>query len=109
MSKPIFINCLAVFTFFLNLIGYYALIFGHFGLPKLGLAGVSYTLSFANWINFVAVSIYILLGKDTRQYRIFRSLFTVKFKRILALANIGWPIGLAIFLKVVIDGMNRIA
>ncbi|MFT4665414.1 MAG: putative MATE family efflux protein [Polaribacter sp.] len=58
---------LAVVNIFLN----YALIFGHFGLPAMGIGGAAVASSFAEGIAFFLFIGYVLYDKEIRKYHIF--------------------------------------
>lgn len=76
-------------TVFLN----FALIFGKFGLPALGIAGAGWGTSISYWISAFFLIIYVILNK---QYRVYlHNLFTLtKQSYILELFKIGAPMGI---------------
>ena len=53
----------------LNIIGNYALIFGHWGFPELGLMGAGLSTLFARILAAVAITIYFFNRKKYRAYR----------------------------------------
>ena len=54
-----------------NIILNYGLIFGHLGLPAMGIAGAGLASTIAEIIAFICFFIYILLDKKARAYRLF--------------------------------------
>jgi multidrug resistance protein, MATE family len=76
----------------LNAVGNYVLMFGKFGLPALGLAGIGWASTLSLWSMFLALSLYIIYRKSLAIYRIGRSFqFNVPaFREIL---QVGLPIG----------------
>ena len=55
-----------------NIILNYALIFGHFGLPAMGIAGAGLASTIAEVIAFVIFIIYILFDRHARIYQVFK-------------------------------------
>jgi len=54
-----------------NIILNYALIFGKFGLPEMGIAGAGLASTIAEVVAFVIFVIYILYDKKAREYKLF--------------------------------------
>lgn len=77
----------------LNVLGDYALIFGHFGFPALGVAGSAYATSICRWAMFL-----ILLAAGRRQlapyWRGFHAAEALDLRRHVRLLRLGLPIGL---------------
>ncbi|HEX7182517.1 MAG TPA: MATE family efflux transporter [Thermoanaerobaculia bacterium] len=77
----------------LNVLGDYALIFGHFGLPALGVAGSAYATSICRWAMFL-----MLLFAGRRHlapyWRGFRAAEALDLRRHLRLLRLGLPVGL---------------
>ncbi len=72
----------------------YALIFGHFGMPRLGLAGAGYALSISVTINLIFKLIYIRKNAITAKYINLKKIFPINFKIIKNIIIIGFPISL---------------
>lgn len=53
----------------LNICGNYLLIFGHFGLPELGLVGAGVSTLFARFVGMIVIIAIILCSRRYRQYR----------------------------------------
>ena len=68
---PLIVMALAVLF---NALGDYALIFGHFGLPRLGLFGAGMASASSNFFSFVAMLAFCLLAPELRDYRILHRL-----------------------------------
>jgi MATE family multidrug resistance protein len=77
-----------------NALGDYALIFGHFGFPKLGLvgSGLSSTCSFA--FGFLSMLVVIRLTPGLRKYRILRRFWRPHWEKLAEVFRLGMPIGL---------------
>lgn len=101
ISKPTILNFFAILGLVVNVTGFYTLVFGHFGLPKLGLIGVGYSFSISNWTVFIATCIYIMTNKDCKQYHIFSNWRALNIKNLLQLFNTGWPIGVTMTIEAI--------
>ncbi|MBM7541331.1 MATE family efflux transporter [Amphibacillus cookii] len=91
-----FITILAVpFNVLLN----YSLIFGQFGLPRLGGIGAGYATAFTYWI-ILATSVLMLFKIEViRRYKIFVDWVMPSLKAWKEQLSIGVPIGLSIFFE----------
>ena len=76
----------------LNVLGNDALMFGHLGMPRLGLVGTAYSSAFAFLVMAVLLGSYIAWRYP--EYRVFRHLRRPDRAMMLALVRVGWPIGL---------------
>lgn len=71
----------------------FSLIFGKFGLPKLGIAGAGWGLTITNWLVGLFIFVYALTNKMYKRY--FRLLFDfTKPSYLLELVHVGAPMGL---------------
>ncbi len=84
---------------FFNVFGDYALIFGHFGAPRLGIlgAGIASACSFA--FSCLAMIVVICLTPTLRQYRIFRRFHRPDRAKFEELFRLGIPIGLTMIFE----------
>lgn len=78
---------LAAVNIFLN----YSLIFGHFGLPAMGIAGAGLASTIAEGIAFIVFFIYIINDKKAKDYKLF-SLPKIDVPLIKSQLSIGTPI-----------------
>ena len=76
----------------ITLIPGYGLIFGHFGLPNLGMVGMAYATSAAYWIGLALMLIYVLTNKNYRKYHIFTLRHPIQEKFIKKILYLGTPI-----------------
>ncbi|HEY3637999.1 MAG TPA: MATE family efflux transporter [Rhizomicrobium sp.] len=84
---------------FFNAAGDYGLIFGHFGLPKLGLvgAGISSACSYA--FAFFAMVAVVKSMRPLNKYRIFRRFHRPHWDKLGELFRLGMPIGLTMMFE----------
>lgn len=71
VARPTFIVIDTIILALVNIVLNYGLIFGHFGLPKMGIAGAGLASTIAEIVAFIIFVIYILLDKKARAYELF--------------------------------------
>jgi MATE family multidrug resistance protein len=70
----------------------YALIFGHFALPPLGIAGAGYANAIVQWVQVSALAIYVATHRGGRGREILRAMLRPARGVALPLLRLGWPI-----------------
>ena len=73
----------------------YTLIFGHFGLPALGLVGAGIASSLSYALGFAFFVIYIVRDKKARTYHVFEHFWRPHWQRFREIMSLGWPISMA--------------
>lgn len=92
LGKTRLVMFFTVFGVLLVVFFSYALIFGKFGLPALGIAGAGWGMTVSYWIIAVTLGMYLLMHKDYKKY--FKQLFTRNQPSFLwELLQIGVPMG----------------
>jgi multidrug resistance protein, MATE family len=96
LSQPQLVMITVVLGTLLNITANYVLMFGKFGLPALGLAGIGWASTLSLWTMFIALAIYS--QQRFRSYRIFdtslKYTFTQENRRIFwEIFKVGLPIG----------------
>ena len=94
VSRPQFITVIMAVGLILDAIGNYVLMFGKFGLPALGLAGLGWSSTIVLWLNFTIAMLWVGFHPDFRDYKLFSDRF--KFDRTMfvdIVAN-GWSLGI---------------
>jgi MATE family multidrug resistance protein len=94
---PLIVMALAVLV---NALGDYALIFGHFGLPRLGLLGAGLASASSNFFSFVILLAFCLLAPKLRDYRILHRLLRPHWKTLAELLRLGVPMGITMVFEV---------
>jgi MATE family multidrug resistance protein len=83
-----------------NAAGDYALIFGHFGLPRLGLLGAGLASASSNLFSFVLMLAITLITPGLKQYRILHRLAQPHLRMLAELFRLGLPIGITMVFEV---------
>ncbi len=80
----------------------WALIFGHHGMPALGLVGAGVATSIVSFGAFAALALVVSLDRQFRRYHLFGRFWRADWVRYRKLWAIGLPIGLALAFEVTI-------
>jgi len=94
---PMIVMVLAILF---NAAGDYALIFGHFGLPQLGLWGAGLASASSNLFSFVVMLAISLTAPGLKPYRILHRLARPHWKTLAELFRLGLPIGMTMVFEV---------
>ncbi len=86
-------------TILFNAAADYALIFGHFGFPRLGLTGSGIASASSYAFSFLAMTVVVLISRDLNRYRIFRRFFRPDWDKFRELFRLGMPIGLTMIFE----------
>jgi MATE family multidrug resistance protein len=86
-------------TVFFNALGDYALIFGHFGAPRLGLVGSGIASACSYAFSFFAMLAVVYLTPELRKYRMFRRFHRIDWSKFAELFRLGIPIGLTMIFE----------
>jgi len=91
LSKPNTTLLVMALTVLFNVAGDYALIFGHFGAPRLGIVG-SGTASASSFVfEFLAMTAVVALTPKLRAYRIFRRFHRPHWEKLVENYRLGMP------------------
>lgn len=88
-----------VMTVVFNVLAGYALIFGHFGAPRLGLQGCAIASVSALTFSFIAMLVVIHLTADLKVYRIFRRFARPAWAKLREVFVLGLPIGVTMMFE----------
>src|SRR5476649_440022 len=83
-----------------NALGDYALIFGHFGLPRLGLLGAGMASASSNIFSFLMMLTICLAVPALQRYRILHRLWQPHWRSFTELFRLGLPIGVTMVFEV---------
>ncbi|HEX4860702.1 MAG TPA: MATE family efflux transporter [Rhizomicrobium sp.] len=82
-----------------NFTGDYALIFGHFGMPRLELTGAAIASASSYAFQFLALLVVVIATPKLRAYRIFRRFFRPDWEKLAEVFRLGMPIGLTMMFE----------
>src|SRR5262245_32038330 len=85
-----------------NLLGNYVFVFGHGGVPALGLVGSGIASAMANAFSFFAMLAVVLTAPAFRSYRLWRHFFRPDWAQLKELFGLGLSIGLAMVFEVML-------
>ena len=99
LERPRMVLWLSLAGIGINALLSWSLIFGHFGLPALGLAGggLGSTLT---WLAMCgALMGYVLIDRRFRRFHLFGHWWRFDRQRTMAMVRLGWPIGVTMALE----------
>ncbi|WP_445638065.1 Multidrug-efflux transporter [Nostoc sp. DSM 114161] len=94
LNRPQFLTVITVVGLLLNAAANYIFMFGKFGLPALGLAGIGWASTLIFWLNFIAAASWICLDKYFQEYQFNSALFEFDKEIFLDIFQTGWYLGL---------------
>jgi multidrug resistance protein, MATE family len=94
LEQPRWAMIAGVVAVLVNAILNYGLIFGHFGLPKLGLWGAGIGSSITGLFQFLFLAAVIMLHPRFRRYHLFGRWWRADWQRFGTIWRLGLPIGL---------------
>src|SRR5215472_17362086 len=92
-----------------NALGDYALIFGHFGLPRMGLFGAGLASASSNIFSFVAMLAVCLTVPALKRYRVLHRLWHPAWRCFAELFHLGLPIGVTMVFEVALFNAAALA
>jgi MATE family multidrug resistance protein len=96
-APPLFVMLAAILF---NAAGDYGLIFGNFGLPRLGLVGAGLASASSNFFSFLAMLAIIRSTDGLRQYHILHRWLEPHARTLKELFRLGLPIGITMVFEV---------
>ncbi|ELS02620.1 putative efflux protein, MATE family [Xenococcus sp. PCC 7305] len=94
IGRPQWMTGIVVAGGVLNGVADYLLLFGKFGLPALGLAGIGWATTLGYWFCFIAAAGLFLFHPNFRKYNFFPSLNQFDKALLVEILKTGWPLGL---------------
>ena len=101
LSRPLPSLVVMVLAILFNALGDYGLIFGHFGLPRLGLLGAGMASACSNIFSFVSDAGDHAVRQGLKHYRILHRLGRLHAATLAELFRLGLPIGITMVFEVV--------
>ena len=102
LERPIWSLIVGLAAVLFNAVLNYGLIFGHFGLPKLGLQGAGIGSTCANSLMFLGLAAVVLVHAKFRRYRLFGRFWRADWERFRQIWKLGLPIAVTLGLEITI-------
>jgi MATE family multidrug resistance protein len=102
LEKPAWSLVVGIAAVALNAFLNYALIFGRFGFPELGLRGAGIGSTCANSFMFLAMALVVVLHPRFRRYRLFGRFWVADWQRFREVWRLGFPIAVTLALEITI-------
>jgi multidrug resistance protein, MATE family len=107
---------ISLFTLVANVVGNWLLIYGKFGLPRLGTVGCAWATAIAMWMGLAVLAVYFHRHRAYREYRFLRDLEAPNWHLLQQIARIGLPIsgsilaegGLFVVAALMMGGMGSV-
>jgi len=99
-SETAVILLITIVSIFVNAAGNYVLMFGHFGFPRMELAGAGLSTSIVNSFVFIALLVYVAKKRTYQPYDLFARFWKPDWPRFWEMLRMGIPIGLMIMIEV---------
>jgi multidrug resistance protein, MATE family len=96
LGRPVFAMAIMGLAIAVNALGNYALIFGHFGLPAMGLQGSALATLITSCATLLAYCAVIRMDRRMRRYHLFGRWWRTEWSRFREIVRIGLPIGLIV-------------
>lgn len=93
IEKARVVLVLSILSLIFMLVPGYILLFGAFGFPKIGMAGMAYANAFMSWMMFILLVIY-LLQNQFNKYKIFSCSKIFSWTYLKKLFTVGYPISI---------------
>jgi MATE family multidrug resistance protein len=100
LERPRIVLWLSIGGILLNALISWALIFGHFGLPALGLVGSGLGSTITWLIMCAALIAVILTDRQFRRFHLFGRFWRFDRQRTMSMIKLGWPIGATMGLEI---------
>lgn len=98
ISKPRYVLIMNLVILGVTAFFNYVLIFGKWGFPQLGIAGVSWGISIAMWVMLLVSMSFLFLDASLKPY--LKYLNFKAFKVLKKLWILGWPLGCMFFIEI---------
>jgi MATE family multidrug resistance protein len=93
LERPIWALAVTALTIVFNLAANWVLVFGHLGVPALGVRGSGLATALSNTFLFVVFALLVGASRRFRRYHLFGRWWRPDLPRLLALWRLGLPIG----------------
>lgn len=96
LGRPVFATLITALAIIVNVIANYLLVFGHLGLPALGMGGSALASVITGWATFFAYLAAIRADRRMRRYHLLGRWWVAQWRHFADLIRIGAPISLTV-------------
>lgn len=100
LERPMWALVIVVAAVVINALANYALIFGNFGMPALGIRGSGLATTIANTMMFFGLTLVIVLDRQFSRYALFGRFWRLDRKQFVHLFKLGLNIGTLLWFEV---------
>lgn len=92
----------------LNVAIAWCLMFGAFGMPRLGLVGAGYATCIASLFMALGLVAVVMLDRQFRRYHLFGRFWRADWPRFVAIWRLGFPIGITLVFEVLVFNVSAL-
>lgn len=100
LERPRAAMVISIVGILFNALADYALIFGAFGMPELGLVGAGIATSLTEFFLFFALLVVIFVNRRFRRYRVFGRFWRADWERFFEIWRLGLPIAITLVMEI---------
>ena len=100
LERPQAAMVISIIGILFNAIADYALIFGAFGLPALGLVGAGIATALTECFLFLSLLAVIFMNRRFRRYHLFGRFWRPDWERFFEIWRLGLPIGISLIMEI---------
>ncbi len=108
MERPMSALWVGLAAIVLNAVADYALIYGNFGFPELGVVGAGIATTFSSSVLFGGLALVLISDRRFRRYSFFGRIWRADWPRFRELWRLGVPIGLALTFEVTVFNISAL-
>jgi MATE family multidrug resistance protein len=102
LERPMWALIATSATVLFNVAANWVLVFGHLGLPALGLRGSGLATTLSNTFLFISLALVVVVDRKFCRYRLFGNWWQPDWPRLAALWRLGVPIGATLAFEVTV-------
>lgn len=102
LGRPVWAMVATIAAVVFNIAANWVLVFGHLGVPALGLRGSGLATTLSNTVTFGTLALVVIVHRRFRRYRLFGNWWRPDWPRLAALWRLGVPIGATLAFEVTV-------